>query len=45
VADDDRAKVFSVELPEGDATIESQLLDAEGDVLSGAYYVYVRPER
>lgn len=42
VSETDRAKVFTVELPEGELSIEAQLLDAEGKVLSGAYYVYVR---
>ena len=39
-ADVDR--VFTVELPSGPTRIETQLLDAGGEPLCGAYYVYAR---
>jgi arylsulfatase A-like enzyme len=44
VAPEDKAKVFTVALEAGPVDIETWLLDEDGKLLCGAYFVYVRRE-
>ena len=43
VGKDDTEVVFEVELPAGEASIEARLIDAGGNDLAGAYFLYLRP--
>jgi hypothetical protein len=41
VAADDQAVVFTTKLPVGRTKLQTWFLDAEGQEIAGAYYVYV----
>ncbi|ADE53627.1 arylsulfatase [Coraliomargarita akajimensis] len=41
---EDKSLIFEVELPVGDIEVNGQLLDDQGDVIAGAYYMTVRAE-
>lgn len=39
----DGAAIFEVDLPPGEHTVDARLIDASGQDIAGAYYVYIRP--
>ncbi|NIJ43752.1 arylsulfatase A-like enzyme [Wenyingzhuangia heitensis] len=41
ISNTDTHVIFDVKLPKGDTRIQSQMLDANGEVIAGTYYVYI----
>ncbi len=45
VKEDDKACVFTMDLPKGPAKVEAVMIDESGKAFGSAYYVYIRPVR